>query len=413
MGDDDDMAPQLQHTANSPAGPELAAGERHLAIIDRHGKQLATEGDALELSLQAAKMVLAQPTRHEASQVLSAALRICMARLAPNDSADFLELETAADAAADDADAATSRRSGRAVKRRREFDDEPALRIDRDPTDHVVCPVCAGPGRCSSTQLCSTCYSGLYNDLHRIVRRSIKSPTPLRLLGSQEHDLKEFERVFRVLMPCTRNFTCQKSDFVYSIDTRSRCHRCRTLYTISLFPELAHSILSRAGSTVTQGAPRMSHQPPQNHMAIVRAAAASAAQLLDPSQPPPPAALGQAPQGGGAMHSGMLPTALEQFAEIAGQRQFQPVASAMASTTTAAQGSLATPSMLQALMPGQNAMTNPFLAVNPFLFGLPNFSAMAPAVSTLGSTGMNPSVMTSAVASAASAAAAAAMGSDE
>eukprot|EP00050_Salpingoeca_kvevrii_P006155 m.287716 g.287716 ORF g.287716 m.287716 type:complete len:268 (+) comp11836_c0_seq1:56-859(+) len=114
-----------------------------------------------------------------------------------------------------------------------------------------VCPICGGKGRRTATQHCQTCYSGLYNDVTKVVRACLASREAFMLSGNADTDIPMFiEKLKRLVKPCTNGFLCEPEAYADALPVTQRCKRCRTIATARLLPELSHSIITKVTHTV-------------------------------------------------------------------------------------------------------------------------------------------------------------------
>eukprot|EP00049_Salpingoeca_infusionum_P003335 m.65717 g.65717 ORF g.65717 m.65717 type:complete len:364 (+) comp12071_c0_seq2:341-1432(+) len=119
---------------------------------------------------------------------------------------------------------------------------------------HLRCPCCGGPGRRQGS-LCATCYSGIYNDIGKVVDGQLIQPEDM---VDQQHALQALSRAVRKLRrSCSRNFTCTPQAFAH--DARDKCTRCRSLYIIQAQPTQTWKLLQSFGGLHSRQ-PTAAHQ---------------------------------------------------------------------------------------------------------------------------------------------------------
>eukprot|EP00050_Salpingoeca_kvevrii_P002309 m.190871 g.190871 ORF g.190871 m.190871 type:complete len:584 (+) comp10588_c0_seq11:202-1953(+) len=155
------------------------------------------------------------------------------------------------------------------------------------------CVICLAPVR-QQKDYCRTCYCGFFNDVKKVARTAQRNNLPFNLTGDLQLDLAEFVRRHRDISSCPNDFNCPAPQPVAASAerVRARCHRCRTLVTAHLLPELAHRILRNVlqpkdGPEYTERPTSHSHSSESSRMRHKRETASSV--------PPPPASLEAAP----------------------------------------------------------------------------------------------------------------------
>merc|ERR1719197_212355 len=106
-------------------------------------------------------------------------------------------------------------------------------RKDRKPRPE--CPVCGGPGRHTSTRLCSTCYGGVYNDIAKVCRDSKECLS-----------LDDFVNALKALpRGCPRENECLPEHYSHHLPTYVKCTQCRTLAVVKHDPHTVLNLLNK------------------------------------------------------------------------------------------------------------------------------------------------------------------------
>eukprot|EP00050_Salpingoeca_kvevrii_P022653 m.130051 g.130051 ORF g.130051 m.130051 type:complete len:340 (-) comp9779_c0_seq3:13724-14743(-) len=197
-------------------------------------------------------------------------------------------------------------------------DDFPPPEIEEGPPlPSQECVICKGAARKSAAGVhCSSCYSGIYNDVTKVITAKVKANEDIVLTGNQAMDLMKFAQDLRTLpRGCKNNYMCSSDAFRY--DRAEKCTRCRTIASLDLLPELCYELLRKG---VVRGKGRILAAPPETPLATDATVmpSASATALHMPFAPfssfmPPP-----------MMHNFMIPGAQSSNPAVMGSFVAQP-----------------------------------------------------------------------------------------
>eukprot|EP00049_Salpingoeca_infusionum_P011355 m.196346 g.196346 ORF g.196346 m.196346 type:complete len:406 (+) comp14908_c1_seq8:112-1329(+) len=109
----------------------------------------------------------------------------------------------------------------------------------KDVTLPALCPICKGPGRKSTSNCCSTCYSGIYHDISKVVER-----TPQYAIQNSLTIPQFVEELKRLPRGCI-DHQCGPEKYAYNTPRTTRCTRCRSIATSRIAPGFVRAVVQK------------------------------------------------------------------------------------------------------------------------------------------------------------------------
>lgn len=104
----------------------------------------------------------------------------------------------------------------------------------------LVCPVCGGPGRDTTSRVCGLCYNGVYNDIKKYLKREAELvPRVLVDIGRFIQELQVMPR------GCEKDYTCTQADYAFELPQYEKCTRCRSLAVSRAAPDLVTQMIRK------------------------------------------------------------------------------------------------------------------------------------------------------------------------